>query len=97
MKLKITRKKMDDSTLQYRLAGEMTVYSSVKLKDVLTADLKSCPGIALDLAEVDEADTAGFQLILFLRREAEALGKTFRITGASQRIRSIFTLYRESL
>ncbi len=95
MKLKIVRKKTENNSLHFILSGEMTVYSAGKLKDVLLNELKSCSGITIDLAEIDEADTSGFQLLLFLKREAANLGKSFRITEMSSRLRNIFNLYKE--
>lgn len=97
MKLNITRKRTDNDVLSLKFSGEMTVYSAAKLKDILINELKSCSGIIMDLAEVDEADTAGFQLLLFLKREAGIMGKSFSITGLSGRFKSILTLYRETI
>jgi len=97
MKLKIVRKKIDNDTLHFKLIGEMTVYSAVKLKDILIRELKSCSAMTVDLSDIDEADTSGFQLLLFLKREAKMLGKSFRITETSSRIKSIFTLYKETI
>jgi anti-anti-sigma factor len=97
MKLKIVRKKINNDTLLLTLAGEMTVYSVAKLKNILIKELTSCSGITMNLAEVDEADTSGFQLLLFLKREADMLGKSFRITEVSSRLKSIFTLYKEMI
>jgi len=97
MKLTLVRKKTENNSLHFKLTGEMTVYSTSKLKEVLFKELKSCSGISLDLAEVDEADTSGFQILLFLKREAALLGKSFKITGMSSRFRNIFTLYKENV
>jgi anti-anti-sigma factor len=97
MKLKIVRKKTDNDGLHFTLSGEMTIYSVSKLKTVMLKELNSCSKMTMDLAEVDEADTSGFQLLLFLKREARLLGKSFRITEASGRLKSIFTLYKETL
>ena len=97
MKLKIVRKKTEDYKLFFKLTGEMTVYSAVKLKDVLYRELKSSKGIILDLSEIDEADTSGFQILLFLKREAAKLGKSFRVSEMSGRLGNIFTLYKETI
>lgn len=97
MKLKIVRNKTGSGGLHLKLTGEMTVYSSSQLKTILLKELKSCSGMTMDLAEVDEADTSGFQLLLFLKREAGMLGKSFRITEVSGRLRNIFTLYKEMI
>lgn len=97
MKLKIVRNIDKNGLLHLALTGGMTVYSSAKLKDILLKELKSNKGIVMDLAEVDEADTSGFQLLLFLKRESELLGKSFIITSTSRRLTSILTLYREMI
>jgi len=95
MKLKIIRNKLDNDRLHFTLTGEMTVYSAAKLKNILFKELKSCSGITMDLSGVDEADTSGFQLLIFLKREAALSGKSFSITEMSNRLKSIFTLYKE--
>lgn len=97
MKLKIVRKKTGSNALHFILSGEMTVYSTPKLKDFLLKELENCSGMSVDLAQIDEADTAGFQLILFLKREAVALGKSFNVTEVSSKLKSIFTLYKEMI
>ncbi len=97
MKLKIVRSKMGNGVMHLTLTGEITVYSAEKLKKFLLGELKSNSGISMDLAEVDEADTSGFQLLIFLKREAGILGKSFRITETSRRLKSIFTLYKEMI
>jgi len=97
MKLKIVREKKDNDMLHLAITGEITVYSVVKLKEIIINELKSCSGITMDLAEVGEADTSGFQLLLFLKREAELLGKSFRITETGLRLKSILALYKEMI
>jgi anti-anti-sigma factor len=97
MKLKIVRQKTDSGSLHLTLTGEMTIYSSAKLKNVLMKELESSSGITMNLSGIDEADTSGFQLLLFLKREAETLGKSFRITETSRRLKAIFTLYKEMI
>lgn len=97
MKLKVVREKIDKDLLHFKLTGEMNVYSSAKLKDALLKELKSCSGMSMDLSEVDEADSSAFQLLLFFKREAGILGKSFKVTEMSSRLRNIFNLYRESV
>ncbi len=95
MKLKISRKKTDNSELYFSLKGEMSVYTVTKLKEFLTGELESSSGLRLELTGVDEADSAAFQLLLYLKREAENAGKFFHVTGMNSRLKSIFTLYKE--
>lgn len=95
MKLRILKKKGADDTILLTMIGELTIYTAAKLKGLLLNELKAFSGVVLNLSGIDEADTAGFQLILFLRREAESSGKTFLIDDASARVKSIFSLYNE--
>ena len=97
MKLKIIRKKIPDNIIHFEMSGNMTIYSIKKLKDILLKDLKSYAGIILNLSEINESDTSAFQLLLFLKREAEATGKKFIIEKPGSRIESIFTLYQETI
>lgn len=95
MKLKIVRKKNADNTVRFSMAGDMTIYSIKKLKDLMLGELKKSSGMVLELSGINEADTAAFQLILFLRREAEATERSFKIEKMSSRLESVFNLYKE--
>ncbi len=95
MKLRIMKKKGEDDTIILTMIGELTIYTVAKLKTVLLNELKAFSGIVLNLSGIDEADTAGFQLLLFLRREAQSAGKTVVIDETSARVKSIFSLYNE--
>jgi len=53
-----------------RLAGDLTIYSATEARQELEALLAKQPSLALDLSEVDEIDTSGIQLLLWLKREA---------------------------
>ncbi len=97
MRLKIERSKPENGVLQLKLTGELTVYSARRLKDFLLNELKSCSQLSLNLAGVNEADTAGFQLLLFMKRETQAAGKRFIVSGAGGRLESIISLYRETI
>lgn len=97
MKLKIVKSKPGGDMLHFKITGEMNVYSAKKLKELMLKELLSCSGITLDLSGIDEADTAGFQLLLFLKREAGVLGKIFSVTEMSGRLRNMSALYRETV
>jgi ABC-type transporter Mla MlaB component len=61
----------------------------------MLGELKKSSGMILDLSGINEADTAAFQLILFLRREAEATERSFIIEKMSSRLEAVFDLYKE--
>ncbi|HOP62622.1 MAG TPA: STAS domain-containing protein [Spirochaetota bacterium] len=97
MKLRIVKKKNGDDTVLLTMIGELSVYTVSKLKDILLKELETFSGIVMNLEGIDEADTAGFQLLLFLKREANSAGKIFTINEKSTRINSLFSLYNEKI
>lgn len=97
MKLQIIRKKPDEDKVLLQVAGNMTIYSIKKLKELLHKELKSSKDMTLDMSGINEADTAAFQLLIFLKREAEATGREFRVSKMSSRLQSIFSLYNETI
>jgi anti-sigma B factor antagonist len=77
--------------------GELTIYRAAELKPALLAAVRaaaasSANAAALDLSAVTEFDSAGLQLLLVARRDAERLGKTLRLSGASPAVRDVFAL-----
>lgn len=97
MKLRILKKKGEDDTILLTMIGELTIYTVSKLKSILLDELNAFSGVVLNLSGIDDADTAGFQLILFMKREAESAGKPFVINDSSARVKSIFSLYNETI
>jgi len=61
------------------LVGELTIYSAHDLRGALEAALAETD-LELDLGGVEEADTAGIQLLLWLKGEARAKGRTLAYT-----------------
>jgi anti-anti-sigma factor len=65
------------------IEGELTIYTVTELKDKLLSELAKAEKMALDLSEVSEFDAAGLQLLVTIKKEAEALGKVLEMTGHS--------------
>jgi len=55
-----------------RVAGEMTIYCVAEMKGELLSCIDRDTEVEIDLSEVSEMDTAGFQLLLLAKREAAA-------------------------
>lgn len=55
-----------------KLSGELTIYSVRQARLELLDLLGKHPALELDLSEVEELDTAGIQLLYWLRRTATA-------------------------
>lgn len=75
------------------LAGSMTIYEAAAQKGELLAALAGAPALELDLGGVDEADTAGLQLLLLLAREAASDGKPVRVVSLSPALVEVLDRY----
>jgi anti-sigma B factor antagonist len=79
-----------------QIDGEMTIYRAAELKDVLSGAVQSAVAearaLALDLSGVTEFDSAGIQLLLVARREAERQGGALRLVALSPAVREVFAL-----
>ncbi|MBL8484533.1 MAG: STAS domain-containing protein [Rhodocyclaceae bacterium] len=72
---------------QILLEQELTIYNAAEIRQCLAAALAQHDGVELDLSKVCEMDCAGVQLLLFLKKEAQRLGKQARIVGHSPEVR----------
>lgn len=66
-----------------RVAGEMTIYHAAEMKAELLPCLELDAELEINLSEVSEMDTAGFQLLLLAKRMAASVGKSLRLTAHS--------------
>jgi anti-sigma B factor antagonist len=75
------------------LEGDMTIYHASALKEQLLGALEQHSGLELDLTGVTEIDTAGCQILILLRREADRLGKSLRLAAAGGAVAEVLTFY----
>lgn len=66
-----------------RVAGEMTIYHAAEIKGELLPCVDKWPELEIDLSEVSEIDTAGFQLLVLAKRAAVRSGKSLRLVAHS--------------
>ena len=90
-------KQREGRRTQLRLLGELTIYDAPALYEILLAALAESDAIELDLAGVTELDTAGFQQLYLLQREARAAAKRLSIAAHSPATREVFELLRADL
>ena len=78
-----------------KLAGEFTIYAAAaaEAKAGLLVPLAEVEALEVDLAGVSEIDTAGIQLLVLAKREAEAAGKTLVFAGHSPAVLELIELY----
>jgi anti-sigma B factor antagonist len=68
---------------QLTIVDDMTIYNATAQKQLLTEALSRCDQLELDLSGVSEMDTAGFQLLVLVKREATRMGKSALIVAHS--------------
>jgi anti-anti-sigma factor len=80
-------------TQRLTLTEDLTIYTAIPLKDKLVAALAGCDELELDLSQVSEIDTAGFQLLVMAKREATRLSKALRVVAHSATVRELLDFY----
>ena len=71
------------------LAEDLTIYHALEQKNILLDALSTTDDLELDLLKVSEIDTAGLQLLILLKKEAQRSGKKVSIVAHSQAVRSV--------
>ena len=67
----------------------MTIYHALDQKTLLLDALLTCDVLELDLLQVGDIDTAGLQLLIMLKKEAQRTGKRVAIVAHSQAVQSV--------
>lgn len=80
------------STRQLSIADEFTIYHALDLKTTLLDTLATTDELELNLSDVGEMDTAGLQLLILLKKEAQRTGKCVRIVAHSQAASAVIEL-----
>lgn len=80
-------------TTRMTLTQDMTIYHAETLKAELLAGLAGQDVIELDLSRVAEIDTAGIQLLMLAKREAQAQGQTLCIVAHSPAVRELIDFF----
>lgn len=63
---------------------DLTIYHALELKEKLLDALAQTADLELNLAQVGEMDTAGLQLLVLLKKEAQRAGKCVRIVRTAR-------------
>ncbi|MCP4134244.1 MAG: STAS domain-containing protein [bacterium] len=95
--MKIIKNSTPDGDTILKINGDMTIYSARGFKDLLLKYIESSSALALDLSGVGKIDTAGFQLLILGKREAEKAGKNLKVVNPSLEVSRLFNLYGETI
>ncbi|RFA28390.1 hypothetical protein CAI21_12530 [Alkalilimnicola ehrlichii] len=77
---------------KFRFIGELCVFHAEQLKPRLLSMLKEGDALELDLAGVQEVDTAGLQLLLMLKREAAERDVSLTLVNHSEELLNVIGL-----
>lgn len=88
----VTAERAKDGVYHLSVKGELTIYTALELKAELLSPLAQCETMEMNLAGVSEIDSAGLQLLVMIKNEAQTLGKTLRISGHSPAVLEILDL-----
>ncbi len=87
----IQAKKKGD-VLQLAIDDEMTIYTAALQKDELLGHLEEGQELEVDLSAVSEIDSAGLQILLMLKQEADRGNKVIHLVNHSQAVVEVFEL-----
>jgi len=68
---------------------DLTIYHALELKEKFLDALAQTADLELNLAQVGKMDTAGLQLLVLLKKEAQRAGKCVRIVAHSQAVSAV--------
>jgi anti-sigma B factor antagonist len=86
-----TKRRKGVESLQ--IEGDMTIYTAAALKKELMEHLNEPCEREIDLSEVGKMDSAGIQLLILAKREANRHNTPLRLIGHSQAVLDIFDSY----
>lgn len=81
------------SVIRQAFAEDFTIYRVAELKPGLLGLQGGAERIELDLSGVERMDSAGCQLLMLVKREASAAGKTLAIVAHSPAVQSLIEFY----
>lgn len=84
---------MSTGTHRVTILDDMTIYNALAQKSSLMEALEQCSDLEIDLSQVGEVDTAGFQLLLLTKREAALQNKRARIVAHSPAVHELLDFF----
>jgi anti-anti-sigma factor len=91
--MKFSTKTTPEGAKRLTLNGDMTIYDAAEIKKRLINAIRSGAVLELDLSQVGEMDTAGFQLLALTKRESQKLDHALRIVGHSPAVREVIEFF----
>ena len=91
--MKFSTNTTSDGNQRLTFDGDMTIYHVADIKKQLIEALRTGGVLELDLSQVGEMDTAGFQCLALAKRESLKLDHALRIVGHSPAVREVIEFF----
>ena len=86
-------KLQNDSVTQLVIRDEMTIYNVLEQNKTLLPYLEADKELQIDLSEVTEIDSAGVQLLIVLKQQAQKVNNQFSLVHHSQSVIDVLELF----
>lgn len=73
-----------------RVDGELTIYTAAECRQQLLDHLQQCDDLTVDLSAVSEMDSAGLQVLLVLKKQADKAGCGLQLVQHSPAVLEVF-------
>ncbi len=89
------KEKKNDGIIKLSIKDDMTIYNAASLRETLLGHCHSgTQELQLDLSGVNEIDSAGLQLLLLLKTEAQQRGFILRLLRHSEAVIEVLELLK---
>lgn len=78
--------------MRFAPEGELSIYCAAEQKQQLMQMLQEADSAELDLSKIGMLDSAGLQVLILARQEAQRQQKSFSIVAASSAVTEVFEL-----
>ena len=85
--------KMENSTLSLIIENDFSIYQVEEIHKRLCDSFDGAKEVVVDMSKSDKIDTAGFQLLVSLKKSCEADGKTFKLQKLSSSAQNFTELF----
>ena len=95
MKISENKKTKDKNSIT--IEGDFNIYTVEEIKKNTSKYLDDSSNLEMNLSSIKKIDTAGFQLIIFIKNEIGKKNKKLKITKPSKEVKAIFNTYGETI
>jgi len=78
---------------QYRLTGDITLYTVGELAERIVGDIDNGPDLSIDMSGVERADSGALALLIHWYRKAQSAGIGFRVRSMPEDLNGLMKLY----